>query len=69
MCVAEGDVTKVSCPGVECVKAKGDAGDIGEDVIRRVLTDEQVARWKWLRIKHAAEKGSFSPNRFRLWFT
>ncbi|CAE6419270.1 unnamed protein product [Rhizoctonia solani] len=57
MCVGEGEVTKVACPGVECVKAKSDAGDVGEDIIRRVLTDEQVARWKWLRIKHAAEKG------------
>ncbi|CAE6521841.1 unnamed protein product [Rhizoctonia solani] len=60
MCVAEGEVTKVACPGVECVKAretaKNDAGDVGDDVIRRVLNEEQVARWKWLRIKHAAEK-------------
>ncbi|CAE6457200.1 unnamed protein product [Rhizoctonia solani] len=60
MCVAEGEVTKVACPGVECVKArekaKNDAGDVGDDIIRRVLNEEQVARWKWLRIKHAAEK-------------
>ncbi|KAF8761604.1 RWD protein [Rhizoctonia solani] len=60
MCVSEGDVTKVACPGVECVKAKSDVGDVGEDVVRRVLTDEQVARWKWLRIKHAAEKDPHS---------
>ncbi|KAH7344624.1 hypothetical protein B0J17DRAFT_9134 [Rhizoctonia solani] len=60
MCVAEGEVTKVACPGVECVKArekaKNDAGDVGDDIIRRVLNEEQVARWKWLRTKHAAEK-------------
>ncbi|KDN43487.1 hypothetical protein RSAG8_06076, partial [Rhizoctonia solani AG-8 WAC10335] len=56
MCVSEGDVTKVACPGVECVKARERAGDVGDDVIRRVLNEEQVARWRWLRIKHAAEK-------------
>ncbi|CAE6456661.1 unnamed protein product [Rhizoctonia solani] len=60
MCVAEGEVTKVACPGIECVKArekvKNDAGDVGDDVICRVLNAEQVTRWKWLRAKHAAEK-------------
>jgi E3 ubiquitin-protein ligase RNF14 len=63
LCVAEGEVSKVACPGVECVKAKerSDDASVGgaewEDVVRRVLSEEEVKRWKWLRIKQAAEKG------------
>ncbi|QRV76297.1 E3 ubiquitin-protein ligase RNF14 [Ceratobasidium sp. AG-Ba] len=66
LCVSEGEVGKVACPGVECVrereKAKGEetedamSGAEWEDVVRRVLSEEQVKRWKWLRIKQAAEK-------------
>lgn len=63
LCVAEGEVAKVACPGVECVKAREsgkEEGEVGgaewEDVVRRVLSEEQVLRWKWLRIKQAAEK-------------
>ncbi|CAE6475909.1 unnamed protein product [Rhizoctonia solani] len=60
MCVAEGEVTKVACPGMECVeareKAKNDSGDVGHDVIGQVLNEEQVARWKRLWVKHLAEK-------------
>lgn len=70
LCVSEGDVSRVSCPGVECAQAKGREGEepeeaeesaaVGsewEQVVRRVLSEEQVERWKWLRIKQAAEKG------------
>ncbi|KEP49035.1 putative ubiquitin-protein ligase E3 [Rhizoctonia solani 123E] len=63
MCVSEGEVTKVACPGIECVEARekakndsGDVGDVGDDVIGRVLNKEQVTRWKRLRVKHLAEK-------------
>ncbi|KAF8609438.1 hypothetical protein BDV93DRAFT_602107 [Ceratobasidium sp. AG-I] len=70
LCVSEGEVSRVRCPGVECAQAKGREGDEAgaeeesaaagsewEEVVRRVLTEEQVERWKWLRIKQAAEKG------------
>ncbi|QRV91120.1 E3 ubiquitin-protein ligase RNF14 [Ceratobasidium sp. AG-Ba] len=73
LCVSEGEVGKVACPGVECVqereKAKGEetedamSGAEWEDVVRRVLSEEQVKRWKWLRIKQAAEK---DPIRYRV---
>ncbi|KAG9101137.1 translation termination inhibitor protein itt1 [Ceratobasidium sp. UAMH 11750] len=63
LCVSEGEVGKVACPGIECVqeREKNKDGDtVGgaewEDAVRRVLSEEEVKRWKWLRVKQAAEK-------------
>ncbi|EFI28584.1 ring finger protein 14 isoform 2 [Coprinopsis cinerea okayama7 len=53
MCVEEGDVGRVGCPDPECVKQKREAE---EEEVARVLTDAEVARWRWLREKRNLEK-------------
>ena len=56
LCIREGDVSRVGCPDPGCVKAHNEAT---EEELRRVLTEEEVTRWKWLRMKEALEKGGF----------
>lgn len=53
LCVAEGDVGRVGC-------AEGCTGETAEweDAIRRVLSEEEVKRWRWLRVKQAVERGA-----------
>ena len=45
---------RVGCPDPQCVK---DGREANEEEVRRVVTEEQVRRWKWLRQKRAMEKG------------
>ncbi|KAG1749690.1 uncharacterized protein EDB91DRAFT_1109113 [Suillus paluster] len=52
-CIMEGDIGRVGCPDPGCVKAGHEAGE--EDVIR-VVGEEEVRRWKWLRTKRALER-------------
>jgi hypothetical protein len=52
--VAEGDTTRVGCLDPQCVK---DGREATEDEVRRVVTEEEVRRWKWLREKKATERG------------
>lgn len=52
--VAEGDTTRVGCLDPQCVK---DGQEATEDEVRRVVTEEEVRRWKRLREKKAAERG------------
>lgn len=54
MCITEGDVGRVGCPDPECVK---DGREADEEEVARAVTDEEVARWKWLREKRALDKG------------
>lgn len=54
LCITEGDVGRVGCPDPQCVK---DGREANEEEVRRVVTEEQVRRWKWLRQKRAMEKG------------
>ncbi|KAI0768503.1 RWD-domain-containing protein [Trametes elegans] len=53
LCIKEGDVGRVGCPDPDCVKAKREAN---EEEVRRVVTEDEVIRWKWLRRKYALEK-------------
>ncbi|KAL1952187.1 hypothetical protein VTO73DRAFT_1336 [Trametes versicolor] len=53
LCIREGDVARVGCPDPVCVKAQREAT---EEEVRRVATEEEVLRWKWLRTKRALEK-------------
>jgi hypothetical protein len=53
----EGDVGRVGCPDPECVKANREAI---EEEVTRVVGEEDVKRWRWLREKRALEKGSFA---------
>lgn len=58
MCITEGDVGRVGCADPECVKEGREAG---EEEVRRVVTEDQVTRWKWLRRKRALEQGMAVP--------
>lgn len=54
LCIAEGDVGRVGCPDPTCVKEGREAS---EEEVRRVVTEDEVARWAWLREKRMLEKG------------
>jgi E3 ubiquitin-protein ligase RNF14 len=54
LCVEEGDVSRVGCPDPTCVK---EARLVDEEELRRVLTEEEVRRWRWLKQKQELEKG------------
>ncbi|KAH7907252.1 hypothetical protein BJ138DRAFT_1160570 [Hygrophoropsis aurantiaca] len=66
LCIAEGDVARVGCPDPECVRdrereqAEGSeglgAGEVGEEEVRRVLGEEDIVRWRWLKQKRALER-------------
>ncbi|KAI9512666.1 RWD-domain-containing protein [Russula earlei] len=51
--ITEGDISHVGCLEPQCVK---DGQEATEDEVRRVVTEEEVRRWKWLREKKAAER-------------
>ena len=54
MCIREGSVSRVGCPDPECVK-NGD--EASEEDVRRVVSEDEVRRWKWLLVKRVVEKG------------
>ena len=54
LCIAEGEVERVGCADPECVKARREAKI---DEVARVVTEEEVKRWKWLREKRTFERG------------
>ncbi|KAK7463827.1 hypothetical protein VKT23_005764 [Stygiomarasmius scandens] len=53
LCIKEGDVGRVGCPDPECVKEGRQAS---EEEVARVVTNDQVVRWRWLKEKALAEK-------------
>jgi len=53
LCITEGDVGRVGCPDPKCVKEGREAN---EEEVRRVVTEEEVRRWKWLRQKRMLER-------------
>lgn len=55
LCITEGAVDRVGCPDPGCVKGGREAN---EEEVRRVVSEEGVRRWKWLREKRALEKGT-----------
>lgn len=59
--IAEGDVAHVGCLSPQCVK---DGREATEDEVRRVVTEEEVRRWKWLREKKASERGEFTAYKY-----
>lgn len=64
MCVTEGDITRVRCPDPACTK---DGTDASEEEVARVLTSEEIERWRWLKEKHAMEQGvSFLIHQYML---
>lgn len=50
---------RVGCPSPECVK---ESREVGEEELRRAVTEDKIVRWKWLRRKRALEQGT-SPKR------
>lgn len=57
LCITEGDVGRVGCPDPECVKSGKDAN---EEEVARVVTEDDLRRWRWLREKRAIEKGTWN---------
>ena len=66
--VREGEVAKVRCPDAACVKKsaahgedamggrRAEESEAGEEDVRRVLSESEVTRWRWLRTKRAVER-------------
>lgn len=54
LCISEGNVDRVGCPDPGCVKQGTTAT---EEDIQRVVSSEEVTRWKWLKEKKELEKG------------
>ncbi|EJD04378.1 uncharacterized protein FOMMEDRAFT_167576 [Fomitiporia mediterranea MF3/22] len=52
-CIAEGSVERVGCADPACVKK---ASMASEEEVRRVVSEKEVIRWKWLRTKKEIEK-------------
>ena len=57
LCIKEGDVGRVGCPEPGCVK---EGRESTEEEVRRVVTEEDVRRWKWLRRKRITDRGKWS---------
>lgn len=55
MCITEGDVGRVGCPSPDCVK---ESREVGEEELRRAVTEDKIVRWKWLRRKRSLERGT-----------
>ncbi|TFK57437.1 hypothetical protein OE88DRAFT_1651154 [Heliocybe sulcata] len=53
MAIREGDIGQVRCPDPECVKEGVEAS---EEEIRRVVSEEEVRRWKRLREKRDLDR-------------
>ncbi|KAJ7135261.1 RWD-domain-containing protein [Mycena crocata] len=51
--IIEGNVEKLGCPDPECVKMGRESG---EAEIARVVSEEEVERWRWLREKILVER-------------
>ncbi len=52
--ITEGDIGRVGCPDVNCVKEGREAK---EEEVRRAITEEELRRWKWLRQKRLFDRG------------
>jgi len=65
LAVREGDCSAVRCPDPDCVAktsqrgnvGESGSGEAGEEDVRRVLTEQEVARWKWLRVQRDIARG------------
>lgn len=79
LAVREGDCKSVRCPDPDCVaktsqRAKREAstqstalvnaGDAAEEDVRRILSEHEVKRWKWLKEKRDIDRGE-STSRVR----
>jgi len=55
MAIREGDIGQVRCPDPECVKEGIEAN---EEEVRRVVSEDEVKRWKRLREKRDLDRGN-----------
>jgi E3 ubiquitin-protein ligase RNF14 len=51
--IAEGSVEKLGCPDPECVKIGRESA---EEEIARVVSEQEVRRWRWLKEKIMFER-------------
>lgn len=68
----------VRCMDLECVKDRGkrkssggeeeDEGDVAEEDVRVILSEEEVKRWKWLKTKRDIERGPGLPSTVLFFF-
>ncbi|KAF5355942.1 hypothetical protein D9756_004264 [Leucocoprinus leucothites] len=54
LCIEEGDVGRVGCADPDCVKMGREAQ---EEEVARVVSEEDLQRWRWLREKRNLERG------------
>lgn len=66
MCINEGDVDRVGCPDPECIK-KG--RKLSEEDVSRVVSEQELERWKWLKTKKQLELGPPSLTIFSVQIT
>lgn len=65
LAIREGAIAGVACPGFECIKARVkaegmEAGDVEMGLLGRVVGDELVRRYVWLKEKKKVENGGSS---------
>lgn len=54
LCIEEGDIDRVGCADLDCVKVGRGAK---EEEVARVVPEKEVERWRWLREKRDIERG------------
>lgn len=54
LCIEEGDVGRVGCADPDCVKTGREAQ---EEEVARVVSEDDLRRWRWLREKRNLERG------------
>ncbi|KAH0590436.1 hypothetical protein H2248_000587 [Termitomyces sp. 'cryptogamus'] len=55
LCIEEGDVGRVGCPDLACVK---DGREADAEEVARVVTQDCMERWRSLKIKRNLERGT-----------
>ena len=55
--IKEGDVARVGCPDPACVKQGRESH---EEEVRRVVSEDEASRWRWLREKRVLDQGETS---------
>ncbi|KAJ7102167.1 hypothetical protein B0H15DRAFT_315843 [Mycena belliarum] len=53
LCITEGNIEKLGCPDPECIKMGRESS---EEEIARVVSEQAVQRWRWLKQKFMFEK-------------
>lgn len=63
LCIEEGDVGRVGCPDPACIK---DSREADAEEVARVVTEDDMERWRWLKMKRNLERGKPEGNYLRV---